>query len=92
LPPLHSPGGFAFGDQGLCPWTPPEEALPPLDSSAKGVFDPSGLPFRGGLTWAERRVTDAPHDRTFGEHTVAALLGGGYDGNGYPTYKIRLET
>ena len=27
---------FAFGDQGLCPWTPPEEALPPLDSSAKG--------------------------------------------------------
>ncbi len=35
--------------------------MPPLDSPTKGVFDPSGLPFRWCLTWSERRVTDAPH-------------------------------
>ncbi len=68
--------GFAFGEQGLCPCTPPEGPSAPLDSLTKGVFDPSGLPFRLCLTWAERRVTDAPHDLTLGEHTVANLLGG----------------
>jgi len=63
--PSALPWGFAYGEQGLRPCTPPEEALPPLDSSAKGVFDPSGLPFLWIPTWAERRVTDAPHDRTW---------------------------
>jgi len=61
LPPRHSPG-FACGEQGLCPCTLPEGLSAPLDSLTKGVFDPSGLPFRLAHTWAERRVTDAPHD------------------------------
>jgi len=62
---------FAFGDQGLCPWTPPEGPSAPLDSLTKGVFDPSGLPFRGEHAWAERRATGAPHRRVGLRLTVA---------------------
>ncbi len=56
--------GFACGEQGLGPCSPPVGPSAPLDSLTKGVFDPSGLPFRLFQAWSERRVTDAPHDRT----------------------------
>jgi len=55
LPPLHSPGFSPAASRGFAPaphqrrrcllWTPLPGALP-LDP-AKGVFDPSGLPFLG---------------------------------------------
>jgi len=77
LRPLR-PRSFAYGEQGLCPCTPPEGACPlwtaPVSPAAtRGAapgpcqrgLRPLWTSLRSVLSWAERRVTDAPHDLTW---------------------------
>ncbi len=84
--------GFAFGEQGPGPCTPPEGPSAPLDSLTKGVFDPSGLPFvwcivgRSGAQQA-RRMT-----RRFGCILLPPYMSADMIRVGDPTFGIRSKT